>query len=108
MREVTARLQIPAADVIFGHTHRAGPLPGDALEAWRTASGTRLWNSGSWLFERAFLGWEPQASPYRPGFCVLVPATGHPQLLNLLDRAKTGPVSGYAGREADRVAADPR
>jgi hypothetical protein len=103
-RLMVERLAIPAEHVIFGHTHRAGPLPGDDLDPWRTAAGTRLQNTGSWLRERSFLTWEPRASPYRPGFCVLIEDSGSPQLMNPLDGERS---SGDARREADRVAADP-
>jgi hypothetical protein len=120
-RLLAERLAIPARHVVFGHTHRAGPLPGDELDAWRTAHGVRLHNSGSWLLERAFLGWEPGTSPYRPGFCVLVGESGAPRLVNLLDGVAWGgrrgeerapgepdrPGLGEPGREAHRVAADP-
>ncbi|MBV8943150.1 MAG: metallophosphoesterase family protein [Solirubrobacterales bacterium] len=105
MREVLRRLEIPANHVIFGHTHRAGPLPGDALDGWQTDSGTALWNSGSWVLERSYLGSEPGPSPYRPGFCALVSATGPPEIVNLLDEAAAQ--LGDAGRAADRVAANP-
>ncbi len=103
-RTLVERLAIPAAHVVFGHTHRAGPLPGDELDGWTAAGGARLHNSGSWLLERSFLGWEPQTSPYRPGFCVLIEESGPPRLINLLEGEG---LSGEAGREADRVAADP-
>ncbi len=106
-RLMVERLAIPAEHVIFGHTHRAGPLPGDDLDPWRTAAGTRLHNTGSWLVERSFLAWEPQASPYRPGFGVLVGAPGPPRLVNLLDGVHPAPGSGEPRREADRVAVDP-
>jgi predicted phosphodiesterase len=56
----------PGADtVLFGHTHRAGPLPGDDEAEWRTLSGTRLYNSGNWYLESAFVRGED--SPYWPG-----------------------------------------
>ena len=32
--EVLRRLAVPADYVIFGHTHRAGPLPGDERAEW--------------------------------------------------------------------------
>ena len=32
--EVVARLRVPASHVIFGHTHRAGPLPADDRSEW--------------------------------------------------------------------------
>jgi hypothetical protein len=85
MKEVVRRLHIPATHVIFGHTHRAGPLPGDRVDDWKAPSGSSLWNNGSWLLERSFLGWEPGASPYRPGFCAIVSATGPPEITNLLE-----------------------
>ena len=65
--EVLARLDVPAAHVIFGHTHRAGPLPGDDPSEWG-----RLLNTGSWVYEARFIGDDPLGSPYRPGFAVIV------------------------------------
>jgi hypothetical protein len=88
MDEVCARLGVTAPYVIFGHTHRAGPLPGNDATEWVTAHGSRLVNSGSWVHEPAFLAPDPAQSPYRTGFGVIVedtePATP-PRLVNLLD-----------------------
>lgn len=84
--QVRRRLGITARHIVFGHTHRAGPVPGDDDAEWRTAAGARLINSGCWVHEPAFLGSAPQSSPYRIGFAVTVdddPATA-PQLVNLL------------------------
>ncbi|MGI8505579.1 MAG: metallophosphoesterase [Solirubrobacteraceae bacterium] len=78
-------LAIQAPHVIFGHTHRAGPLPGDDGAEWRTATGTQLINSGCWVQEPSFLGRDPARSPYRVGFCVWVSGEGPPELANLLD-----------------------
>ena len=39
MGEVVARLRIDARHVIFGHTHRSGPLPDDDPNEWRLAGG---------------------------------------------------------------------
>jgi hypothetical protein len=88
MCEVVRALAVPAGWVLFGHTHRAGPLPGDSLYEWRAPDGTRLLNSGSWVIEPAFLGERPAESPYRAGFAVrLSDATGSaPELVNLLDQ----------------------
>lgn len=84
--EVASRLGVPAGGhLIFGHTHRAGPLPGDARGEWVTAAGTQLINSGCWVHEPSFLGPDPARSPYRPGFAVIVEDAGDPQLVNLLD-----------------------
>jgi hypothetical protein len=83
--EVVERLDIEAAHVIFGHTHRAGPLPADQPSEWRAAAGARIVNSGSWVHQPDFLGEDPSSSPYRGGFGVLVDGESAPQLINLLD-----------------------
>jgi hypothetical protein len=89
MDEVRARLGVDAAHVIFGHTHRAGPLAGDDPSEWLTAAGGRLINSGCWVHEPAFMGSDPSQSPYRTGFCVIVDDDGPPRLLNLSDPDQT-------------------
>jgi hypothetical protein len=111
--EVVGRLGVDAEYVIFGHSHRAGPLPGDDLAEWRAPSGARLLNVGSWVDEPGFLGSTPARSPYRFGFAARITDDGPPELVNLLDsgqesvdmRQKVGQ-SGLreAGREADGVA----
>jgi predicted phosphodiesterase len=78
MHEVVRRLGIDAKHVIFGHTHRSGPHPGD--EGWGP-----LINTGSWIHEPAFLGRSPKESPYWPGHVALIPDEGEPELLSLLD-----------------------
>ncbi len=78
-------LGVDAPYVVFGHTHRAGPLDGDDLSEWRTTSGSMLVNSGCWVSEPSFLGPNPSRSPYRVGFAVWVNEQGPPQLVNLLD-----------------------
>lgn len=86
--EVLERLEVPAAHVIFGHTHRAGPLPGDDPIEWAPAhppAHHRLVNTGSWVYEPAWLGDSPSESPYRPGFAAIVGDDGPPELINLLD-----------------------
>jgi hypothetical protein len=69
--------------VVFGHTHRPGPLPGDDEAEWTTLTGTRLWNSGSWLHEPAF-GSSPD-SPYWPGTVLTLEDEGPPRLQNVLN-----------------------
>jgi hypothetical protein len=85
MDEVCARLGVSPGYVIFGHTHRAGPLPDDDPTEWTTRSGARLINSGCWVHEPAFMGADASQSPYRTGFCVVVDDDGPPRLLNLSD-----------------------
>jgi hypothetical protein len=82
--EVLLRLRVDAPFVIFGHTHRAGPLPDDEPRPWRTSSGTRLVNCGCWVGEKTLAGGDPR-SPYRPGFCVRLDDDRDPALVNLLD-----------------------
>ena len=78
--EVLSRLEVSAPHVVFGHTHRAGPLPGDDRLEWG-----RLVNTGSWVYEPGYLGDSPRQSPYRPGFAAIVGDDGPPELVNLLD-----------------------
>jgi hypothetical protein len=81
---VVARLGVEAEHVIFGHSHRTGPLPADDVTEWRTATGSWLHNSGSWVHEPAFTGSGNTDNPYWPGGAVLVEASGPPQVLRLL------------------------
>ena len=83
MGEVAAHLDLGDAYVVFGHTHRPGPLPGDAPEEWRGRGGARLVNAGSWTYARVFLRGTPTESPYWPGTCVLVEDEGPPVVKRL-------------------------
>lgn len=85
MGEVQRRLGVEADWILFGHTHRAGPLPSDVAGEWRTPAGAGLINTGCWVHEAAFIGDQPATSPYRPGFAVWVEDDGPPRLVNLLD-----------------------
>lgn len=83
--EVVRRLGIDAEHVIFGHTHRAGPLDRDEGDpGWRAPGGARLLNTGSWVYEAAVLGTRPHESPYWPGTCAIVGGEGSPELVSLL------------------------
>lgn len=84
MTEVVGHLQIDAQYVLFGHTHRAGPLPGDDLDAWQTPAGPRLVNCGSWVYESGSAEIKP-GSPYWPGRLVLLDDADPPKLIGLLD-----------------------
>jgi hypothetical protein len=77
---------VGARHVIFGHTHRAGPLPGDIASEWQTAGGISMLNTGSWVHDPSWVGERP-AGPYRPGFAALVRDDDDPRLINLLDQA---------------------
>jgi hypothetical protein len=101
MGEVAARLGMGDAYVVFGHTHRAGPLARDDEREWRAGhysarhdgagppatgpgAGARLVNSGCWTYDSVFLSATPGESPYWPGTCVVVEDTGAPRLDRLL------------------------
>jgi Calcineurin-like phosphoesterase superfamily domain len=101
MGEVAARLGLGEAYVVFGHTHRAGPLARDDQSEWRgggvpapgaprgasmngDGSGARLINAGCWTFDTVFLTQTPGESPYWPGTCVVVEDSGPPRLERLL------------------------
>ncbi|MGA2452330.1 MAG: hypothetical protein ABSG93_02330 [Solirubrobacteraceae bacterium] len=89
MGEVAARLDLGDAYVVFGHTHRPGPLPGDAAAEWRGRGGAQLVNAGSWTYARVFLEATRGESPYWPGTHVLVEDEGPPVVRRLLhDRAR--------------------
>jgi Calcineurin-like phosphoesterase len=84
IREVLRRLGVTAPHVVFGHTHRSGPWPGDDPAEWTTSAGTQIVNAGSWVYQPHFLSDAPNASPYWPGTAVLVEDAGAPRLIRLL------------------------
>jgi len=84
MGEVAARLDLGDAYVVFGHTHRAGPLAGDPRTEWRGRGAARLVNAGSWTYSRFFLDGQPGVSPYWPGTGVLIEDDGPPAVVQLL------------------------
>ena len=86
MGEAVTRLGVQARHVIFGHSHRAGPLPGDDASEWRVPGGPWLYNGGCWMYETHFLGGpDPRASPYFPGGVTVVDDEGPPRHERLLD-----------------------
>jgi hypothetical protein len=88
--QVVERLGIQASHVLFGHTHRAGPLPGDEASEWNR-TGIALLNTGSWTYDREFVGDSLSGNPYRPGFCAMLGDDGPPRLVNLLDGLELDP-----------------
>jgi hypothetical protein len=97
MTEVARRLGLHGVHVVFGHTHRAGPLARDDVREWRggaaepaaaaagaAGAGVRLMNAGCWTYEPVFLSSSGAESPYWPGGCVVVEESGPPRLERLL------------------------
>lgn len=80
---VAERLDVDAEHVIFGHLHRAGPLPGDDLAEWSPRR-HRLHNTGTWVYEPLLLAGAHPPHPYWPGAAVIV-EDGEPRTVGLLD-----------------------
>jgi len=83
MGEVVHKLGIEADHLVFGHTHRRGPMRGE--HGWRLENGTRLWNTGSWVYAPGLLGRTAAESPYWPGTVVVLEDERQPELRHLLD-----------------------
>ena len=89
MARVVDQLGVGASWVIYGHTHRTGPLPGDDPGEWR-AGATQLHNCGSWVHEPRFIGDGAPAAPHWPGGEIVVEDEGPPRLERLLSRPGPG------------------
>jgi hypothetical protein len=99
IREVLARLGVDAPYVVWGHSHRAGPWPGDDLAEWTTHAGGSILNTGSWVYQPHFLTADPGGSPYWPGTAVLLDGAEPPRLLRLLgDRGHADLAVSQPGR----------
>lgn len=96
MGEVAARLGLGDSYVVFGHTHRAGPLERDRDAEWRGAGGARLVNAGCWVYDPYFAGVQPGQNPYWPGTAVLIDDDAPPELLRLLYGMQAAELRGSA------------
>ena len=72
-------LDIDAREIVYGHTHRPGPLPHDT-DYWDR----RLFNTGSWLYEPNLLQTTAGESPYWPGCVLFIEDDKPPRLERLL------------------------
>ncbi|CAN5619306.1 hypothetical protein BH10ACT11_BH10ACT11_16950 [soil metagenome] len=97
MGDVIDGLGIEAEHVIFGHTHRRGPLEGE--EAW-TEHATNLLNTGSWTFVSGLVGEHPKTAAYWPGTIAVLEDGEPPRLEQLLDEV---PREELAGEESEGV-----
>ena len=92
--ETARRLQLEPAHLLFGHTHRTGMLDGDDGAEWHTPAGTRLHNTGCWVYETHFMGDAPPGvSPYWPGGAIAIGDDGPPRLERLLGELSTAALS---------------
>ena len=78
MTALAGALHLDAHEIVYGHTHRPGPLPQDAN--WPA----RLFNTGSWLYEPNLLQTTAGDSPYWPGTVLYVEDDKPPRLERLL------------------------
>lgn len=86
MGRVAEVLAPDAEYVVFGHTHRPGPLSADDPAEWTSPSGIRLSNSGNWFHEPAFVRAD-ERSPYLPGTVLWLDDGGPPRVERVLSRA---------------------
>jgi predicted phosphodiesterase len=96
--ELARRLELDAAHVITGHTHRAGPEAGEA--EWPLAGGGRLHNTGSWTFASAFHHPGTPPGPYWPGTVTWLEDEGPPRRVRLLDERPREELEGITERAA--------
>src|SRR4051812_44127907 len=89
IREAIGRLHVDAAHVVFGHTHRPGPLGRDDAVSWRLGDRPELHASGSWVYSPGLCGPTPEQSMFWPGTVVWVGDEGPPRRRDLLhDRSR--------------------
>lgn len=82
--EAVTRLGVPARHIVVGHTHRAGPLPGDHAHEWLVpATGAHIHNGGCWVDEPLFFTTDPEG-PYRAGRATIVEDDGPPRVERLV------------------------
>ena len=86
IREVLERLGADAEYIVFGHTHRPGPLEVDGSGEWRLANGTHLHSTGSWAYSPGLCGPTPERSLFWPGTVTWVDDHGPPIRQELLHR----------------------
>lgn len=80
--ELAARLQVDAAHVITGHSHRGGPT--EAEGRWGLAGGGSLHNTGSWTFSSVFHHPGKPPNAYWPGTVTWVEGEAPPRRVQLL------------------------
>ncbi|HEY2182279.1 MAG TPA: metallophosphoesterase [Solirubrobacteraceae bacterium] len=107
MGDVAHRLGLTDSYVVFGHTHRSGPLPEDDVREWHRppaipggTPGARLVNCGCWTYDAIFLNDTAGDNPYWPGTVAVVDDSGPPTLVRLLQDRTRSELSPHARRSA--------
>ena len=90
------RLGVPARHVIFGHSHRAGPLPGDDVAEWHVPGGPQLFNVRLLDVPRRTSSAVPTRAPAPTGRAALtvVGDEGPPRLERLLETVPAADLRG--------------
>lgn len=97
--DVVERLELEADVVLFGHTHRRGPMEGES--GWDLPGGGRLINTGSWVHTPTLLGPTAARSPYWPGTIVEIGESGEPEARHLLDDLSREELAAGGGADGD-------
>lgn len=101
--EMARRLGVDGGHVILGHSHRAGPLPGE--DEWTLPGGGRLHNTGSWVFASAFHLPGRPPNPYWPGTLTWLEDDAPPRRVQLLLDRSHGDLTALVERAAGAAAA---
>jgi hypothetical protein len=107
MAGALAEIGVSADHVIFGHTHRAGPLRGDDPTEWLQRGGGTLTNCGVWTWDSVFVAGTSPANPYWPGTAAVVDGAGPPRLERLLADRDEAWIAAQLGGEAAGITPDP-
>jgi predicted phosphodiesterase len=101
--DAVRRLRIDADHLVFGHTHRPGPLVGEELDTEWAAAGARFQAAGSWVYSPGLCGPTAAESLFWPGTVTWVGDSGEPEQRQLLaDRSRaelSGAVRGILGAD---------
>jgi hypothetical protein len=98
IREVIGRLGVEAEHVVFGHTHRPGPLEGDGPADWQLGDGTSIHGTGSWTYSPGLCGPTPEQSMFWPGTVTWIEEDGPPRRVELLHDRSHGDLRGAVRR----------
>lgn len=105
IRETLGRLGVESKYVVFGHTHRPGPLERDNPSGWRLGNGTELHSTGSWTYSPGLCGPSAEQSLFWPGTVTWVGDDGPPERRELLHGRSHGELGATVRRikEASRA-----
>jgi len=101
IREALGRLGVDSEYVVYGHTHRPGPLPADNPGDWRLPNGTRIYGTGCWTYTPGLCGPNARQSKFWPGVVTWVGDEGPPVRQELLHDHSREELAAAVLRTAD-------